>query len=68
MTTSAESVIVNSMGPVGLVNFLAMIVLFVCSGSRSLEKSNREFDNRSLLVVGKCGHSFHMVYTINFGG
>lgn len=33
-----------------------------------LRKSNSEFDNRFLLVIGNCGHSFHMVYTINFGG
>lgn len=30
-------------------------------GLRFLRKMNSRFDNRSFLVIGNCGHSFHMV-------
>lgn len=68
MTTSVESVAFNSMGPVRLVNFPAMIVHFVRLSSGFIEIPRGKFDNRSLLVIGKCGHSFHMVYIrLKFG-
>lgn len=65
MTMSAESVASSLMAHVPIAGFLAMTVHSVCHHPLSPVRSNLLMVCH--IVVGKCGHSFHLVSSLKGG-